>query len=287
MPNESKGLLSLASTLARLLPDSWKRGLYRVKPLAKLIRTGLNRSAPVGLVEVPVAAGALEGVKLWLDLQTEKDYWLGTYEMELQQAVADKIQKGWVVYDVGANIGYVSLVYARAVGADGKVFAFEALPANVQRLQRNLELNPSFTNVEVLPAAVVDAARPVTFLVGPSNGMGKVEGSAGREDVTYAQEISVPGISLDEFAFVQEHPFPQAVKIDIEGGEVMALPGMSRLLQEARPILFMELHGEIAARAAWQALNPLGYRIYQMAREEIEVTSVEELDWKAYLVAAP
>jgi len=287
MKKVSSGLLSLASVMARLLPDSFKSGVYRFKPLARIIRAGLNRAAPVGLVEVPVAAGALVGLKLQLDLQTEKDYWLGTYEMDLQQVVASRIQKGWVVYDVGANIGYISLVFARAVGSTGKVFAFEALPDNVRRLQRNLALNLGETNVEVVAAAVVDTTRPVNFLVGPSNGMGKVEGSAGREDVIYAQHISVPGISLDAFAFEQGHPLPKAVKIDIEGGEVMALPGMRRLLQEARPVLFLELHGEAAARAAWQALNPLGYRIYQMAPDDIEVMSVEELNWKAYLVAVP
>jgi FkbM family methyltransferase len=281
------GLLSLASLMARWLPDSWKRGLYRVKPLSRIIRASLNRSAPLGLVEVPVAAGALAGLKLLLDLQTEKDYWLGTYEMDLQEAVASRIQPGWIVYDVGANIGYVSLVFAQAVGATGKVFAFEAFPENVRRLQRNLELNPAQAHVEVVAAAVVDAARPVTFLVGPSNGMGKVEGSAGRQDVTYTQQLAVPGISLDEFAFAQGHPLPQAVKIDIEGGEVLALPGMSRLLKDARPLLFLELHGEAAARAAWQALNPLGYRISPMAHPDQEVRAVEELDWKAYLVAIP
>ncbi len=287
MIKRSDGLLSLASVMARMLPDSWKRGLYRVKPLARLIRAGLNRSAPVGLVEVPVAAGALAGLKLQLDLQTEKDYWLGTYEMDLQRAVAARVQKGWVVYDVGANIGYVSLVFAQAVGEAGKVFAFEALPENVSRLQQNLALNPSLRNVEVVAAAVVDAARSVNFLVGPSNGMGKAEGSSGREDVSYTEQIIVPGISLDEFAFDQGHPLPKALKIDIEGGEVMALPGMIRLLERARPILFLELHGEAAARAAWQALSPLGYRIYQMAQADQEVRSVEELDWKAYLVAVP
>lgn len=287
MTKRSDGLLSLASVMARMLPDSWKRGLYRVKPLARLIRAGLNRSAPVGLVEVPVAAGALAGLKLQLDLQTEKDYWLGTYEMDLQRAVAARVQKGWVVYDVGANIGYVSLVFAQAVGEAGKVFAFEALPDNVRRLQQNLALNPSCAQVEVVAAAVVDAARPVNFLVGPSNGMGKVAGSSGRDDVIYAEQIEVPGISLDEFAFGQNHPLPQVVKIDIEGGEVLALPGMRRLLQQAHPILFLELHGEAAAQAAWQALSPLGYRIYQMAQADQEVRSVEELDWKAYLVAVP
>jgi len=77
---------------------------------------------------VQVAAGGLQGLRLSLDMQTEKDYWLGTYEPELQAAVADLVKPGMQVYDVGANIGYVSLLLARRVGAAGHVYAFEALP---------------------------------------------------------------------------------------------------------------------------------------------------------------
>jgi len=137
----SKFWLSFASLVARLLPVSIIQALYRSSMMSGIIRQALNRAAPTGLSEVQVAAGGLRGAKLLLDLQVEKDYWLGTYELELQKAVAELVNPGMVAYDVGANIGYVTLLLARAVGSAGKVFAFEALPANLERLQANLKMN--------------------------------------------------------------------------------------------------------------------------------------------------
>jgi len=65
---------------------------------------------------------------------------------------------------------------------------------------------------------------------------------------------------------------------------VMALPGMRRILEEAHPVLLLELHGPQAARAAWDILHGLGYRICRMAPSYPIVPSLEALDWKAYLI---
>jgi FkbM family methyltransferase len=273
--------------ISRLLPVPMKRALYRVRPLARLIRSGLNRAAPQGLTQISVAAGGLEGTRLLLDLQAEKDYWLGTYEPELQAAVRELVQPGSVAYDVGANIGYISLLLAKAVGETGRVFAFEALPANQERLRANLALNSMDARARLIPGAVTGAPGPVNFLTGPSHGMGKVEGSAGRRELSYMEAISVPGVVLDDFVYQDGNPEPQVVKMDIEGGEVLALPGMRRLLSEARPLVLMELHGPEAAKAAWEALTGAGYRICRMERGFPGVPSLDDLGWKAYIVAMP
>lgn len=285
-------VLKLAAWAARRLPAPVKRLLYRAGPLARLLRRGLNAAAPHGLTVVDVAAGALAGCRLELDLQAEKDYWLGTYEPELQAALAELVRPGMMAYDVGANIGYISLQLARRVGPDGRVFAFEALPANLERLRRNLALNGLENRVEVIAAAVVDAARPVRFLVGPSGGMGKAAGSAGREKISYNQTIDVPGLSLDDFAGLPtpgpaRPPLPDVIKMDIEGGEVLAMPGMRRLLHAARPVMLMELHGPESARAAWDALQAAGYAVCRMQPGYPRVASLDDLDWKAYLAAFP
>jgi FkbM family methyltransferase len=278
-------LLSFAAWTARWLPVPVKRGLYRFRPLAGLLRGTLNRLAPHGFTPVVVAAGGLQGLRLSLDLQQEKDYWLGTYELDLQAAVADLVHPGMQVYDVGANIGYISLLLARRVGDTGHVYAFEALPANLERLRLNLELSGLSARLTVVPAAVVEQKRLVSFLVGPSGGMGKAAGSAGRQDMVYSQALEVDGLSLDEFVYADGHPPPQVVKLDIEGGEVLALPGMSRLLVEARPIILLELHGPEAARLVWDRLLAAGYWLCRMAPGYPQIHSLEALDWKAYLVA--
>ncbi len=279
-----KLLLSLASALARLLPVPVKRLLYRLGPFSRWIRGALNKAAPTGLAQVAIAAGDAAGLKMRLDLQTEKDYWLGTYELDLQAAVADLVQPGWIAYDVGANIGYISLLLAQTVGEAGRIFAFEALPANLDRLRAHVTLNDLASRVLVIPAAVAAASKPVRFLVGPSGAMGKVEGSAGRAE-GHAESLEVPGICLDDFVYREGHPAPQVIKMDIEGGEVLALKGMPRLLSEAHPLILLELHGPEAARLAWESLTAAGYRICRMAHGYPRVDSLHDLDWKAYLVA--
>jgi FkbM family methyltransferase len=279
-------LLKFAALTAKILPNSLKQVIYKTRPLAAFIRRGLNRAAPTGLTQVKIAAGDLAGYTLLLDMQVEKDYWLGTYEPELQAALRDLITPGAVIYDVGANIGYVSLLLAKAAGETGKVYAFEALPENADRWRENMLFNGMEARLSLFSGAVSQTSGPVRFLVHASGGMGKAAGSAGRQD-PYVSEITVPGISLDEFVYGLGNPAPQVVKMDIEGGEVLALPGMRRVLAEARPLMLMELHGPESSRVAWQTLSAAGYRICWMRHGYPEVPSLEAMDWKAYIIALP
>lgn len=279
--------MALAAWSARMLPVSLKRRLYGSPALARILRGALNRSAPPGMSEVSVAAGGLQGGRLVLNLQEEKDYWLGTYEPDLQAAIRDFVSPGMIVYDVGANIGYISLMLARRVGSAGCVIAFEALPSNLERLRLNILLNSGFGRVEAVSAAVVESSHPVQFLVGPSGGMGKAQGSAGRQEYSYSESLQVEGVSLDDYVFTKGNPVPQVVKMDIEGGEVLALPGMQRVLDEGRPLVFLELHGPESAKCAWEVFNRSSYRLRSMSNGYPQIASFESLDWKSYVVAIP
>ena len=226
-------LLKTATWAAHALPASVKRTLYKIPFLARLIRSSLNEAVPAGIVEVPIAGGALEGMRMALDLHAEKDYWLGTYEPDLQAAARRCMKPNMVIYDVGANIGYISLMAARLVGNKGKVFSFEALPANIARLSQNVALNTLQAQIKVIHAAVVEKSGEVTFLTHASGAMGKAAGSAGRE-AQYTQSIKVEGLALDAFVYEQGNPAPAVIKMDIEGGEGLALSGMPRLLKRSQ-----------------------------------------------------
>jgi len=221
-----------------------------------------------------------------LDLQTEKDYWLGTYEPGLQEAARQLIQPGMVVYDVGANIGYISLIAARLAGENGHVYSFEAHPANVERLKENFDLNDLARQAKAIHAAVTDRTGEAVFLAHESGAMGKAKGSAGRDE-HYAAELRVPAIALDDFVFQQGNPPPQVVKIDIEGGEGMALRGMKKMLAKIRPLFMIELHGQEAARQVWETFKNAGFCIHRMQSGMPEVKALEDLDWKAYIIARP
>ena len=283
----SEIVLDAVSRIARMLPVSIKRSLYNMGPISEMVRSGLNRLAPEGISTVTVASGYLEGIRICLDLKTEKDMWLGTYETELQQTIIECVHPGMTAYDVGANIGYISLLLSKTVGAAGHVYSFEAFPENVDRLRKNLWINNFTSNVEVVPKAVVDNEREVKFMVGPSGGMGKVAGSAGRDNVEYDGEISISGISLDVFVYDYGKPAPDVLKMDIEGGEVLAMPGMQRLIAQSKPVVFLELHGPEAARTAWEFFIKYGYHIQQMKASNPTVVNHEELDWKSYIIAIP
>ena len=286
MTQNKNVLLKTASWAAHALPAPVKKIFYKIPFLASFLRRSLNKAAPQGIHPVEIAGGILTGMHMALDLQKEKDYWLGTYEPDLQAAARHFIQPGMTVYDVGANIGYISLIAANLNGPQGKVFSFEALPANIQRLQENIRLNQLESRISVQHAAVVDKGGKVTFYMHQSGAMGKAAGSAGRKE-TYQQSIQVSGVALDDFAYKQQQPQPGLIKLDIEGGEGMALAGMPRILKEARPIFLIELHGEQAARQVWEQLSANDYSLHQMKHGYPHIQSLQELDWKAYVVALP
>ncbi len=279
-------ILQIAALAARILPAPLKRALYHLGPLTQTLRGLLNRAVPDKPTDVVIAGGALIGAQLRLDLQQEKDLWLGTYEPDLQQALQTLARPGMVAYDVGANIGYFTLLLVRLVGEAGQVFAFEPLPANLERLRGHLAMNGLAQTVEVVPAAVGDEMGQARFLVHASRAMGKVQGAAGR-NVRYEEALQVPLISLDAFVYEQGNPAPDLVKMDIEGGEVLALAGMHRLLRQTGPLLLLELHGAEASRTAWSTLQEAGYSLHHMRPDFPPVHTADRLDWKAYVVGLP
>jgi FkbM family methyltransferase len=203
------------------------------------------------------------------------------------RACRELTETGMIAYDLGASIGYITLLLAKLVGEAGRVFAFEAHPKNVTRLTENISMNDFGSRVTIVPAAVTASSQPIRFFSGPSSATGKVAGSAGRENLDYRDEILVDGISIDDFVFRQGNPAPQIIKMDIEGGEVLALPGMFQTLKEVRPTLLIELHGGEAAQTAWQMLTDAGYRLCRINPGFPRVVSLEALGWKAYLAAFP
>jgi FkbM family methyltransferase len=282
-----KALLAFASWLAHCLPSSVKQSFYRMGPLSHWIRQTLNLAVPTGLSEITIAGGELAGCHFLLDLHEEKEYWLGTYEPDLQLAMKILVEPGWVIYDIGANIGYITLLLCKLLKAQGHVIAFEALPANVERLNKNLKMNPDISLVaEVIPAAVTNLQGTVRFLVSDSIATGKAEGSAGRQG-KYHSHIDVDGITIDHFVYEQGHPIPQMIKMDIEGGEGLALSGMKRLLSESRPLFVIELHGSEANQIVWQILNIAKYSLFHLEKNYPLVNSVEELGKRSYIIAKP
>lgn len=278
--------LKMAALAARILPSKWKTALYRSPKLAGMIRNSLNNAAPQGRSTVQIAGGMNKGLQLKLDMHAEKDYWLGTYEIDLQNAIKKYCKKGMVVYDVGANIGYISLMLAKQSGETGQVYAFEALPANCARLQENINLNGLTGHVHLIQAAVVDKPGKTFFMVHQSGAMGKAQGSLGREE-HYMSQLEVNAIKLDDFIFKQGHACPDLIKMDIEGGEVLAIKGMRRTLKDCSPIVLVEIHSHNALVCLWEAFQTADYYLCKMEIPYPPIQNLTQLGEKTYAVAIP
>jgi FkbM family methyltransferase len=258
----TSGLLSLAARVARWLPESARMALYRLGPISRGLRGALNRVAPHGVHPVQVAAGDLAGRWLLLDLQVDKDLWLGTYEPDLAAEIRHLARAGGVVYDLGANVGYTALLLAQAVGAEGRVIAFEPLPSNVGRLKQAVSLNRLESTIEIVEAAAGEADGPGEFRIHASGSMGRLE--EGAPEPGGVDKILVDVIRLDSFVYGQHRPAPTLIKVDLEGGEAAAIRGMVRVLNEARPVMLIELHGAAATTEVFAELQRAGYQAWTL-----------------------
>jgi len=201
-------------------------------------------------------------------------YVSGAYEPNTMIVMRRWMMPGATFVDVGANVGMFSIVAARLVGRDGRVYAFEPSERERQRLAANLTLN-LLENVTVLPQAVADRQASVPFRIGkfPHAGLNTTAESFAYRDVAVERIETVETISLDQFAQVRRLQRIDAIKFDIEGGECAALAGAAKVLARFRPRLILELsqdavesHG-VSAEGLMASVLAAGYRLYHVGSE--------------------
>jgi FkbM family methyltransferase len=215
--------------------------------LGKLVRYPLRLVPPT--MVVPILSGQLRG-KRWLVGSGVHKCWLGRYEPDKQQLISRYVLPNTVFFDIGANVGFYSLLASMLVGA-GKVFSFEPLPRNISYLKRNLALNHA-SNVDVQALAISD-----------KNGVGKfqVEHENAEGHLSSEGDITVPVAAID--SLIREgkiHP-PNYIKMDIEGAEYQALLGARMCFEQYQPILFLATHGKEVHEQCCDLLKSWGYRL--------------------------
>lgn len=213
------------------------------------------------LIWVQIQHGPAEGLWIRLNPRTGQNVQEGIGEPLVQQALVDHLKPGMTFYDLGANIGFFSLMAARLVGPNGKVFSFEADPEIAARLRENLSRN-QFSHAHVEQKAIWSQNTTVSFTrvdqnVSPDRGLGHVSQSASADGA-----IQVEAVSLDDYT--ASHPAPDLLKCDVEGAEAAVFQGAERLLAAKRPILLVEMHSTENHRVLVEKFVHLGYRVQNL-----------------------
>lgn len=206
--------------------------------------------------------GPLEGFFMLGDVP--EVYRQGTYEPLVAAAVARIVRPGWTVLDIGAHVGFFTLLMAKIVGDSGHVIAFEAHPDNAAALEVNVKRNRLDHRVQVVNKAVSDVDGTFVNLY-PGRGSTSEWNIVGHDvdGRTTEPALVVPTVSLDGYlGAMTKIGF---TKIDIEGAESLALKGMEQQIKRDNPLLIIEIHSASALDGV-NMLKSHGYQLYDLKR---------------------
>jgi FkbM family methyltransferase len=200
---------------------------------------------------------------------------LGIYEPLETEIVKKEVKKGDVVLDLGANIGYYTLIFAKLVGEEGKVFAFEPEPTNFSLLKKNVEIN-GYKNVVLIQKAASNITGETRLYLSEDNEVNHriYDSYDGR------QSIEIEATRLDDY-FKNYNGKIDFIKMDIQGAEGRAIQGMSNLLKknynvkiamEFSPML-LEKFGT-APEECLRLLTEFGFKVFEIAEREKRIKPV-------------
>jgi FkbM family methyltransferase len=263
------------SVLLTRLPGRVVRLLGRLQFRSERLQSLVLKSTRhMRSTDVVIARGAAKGL-LFNARGTNPGYALGTAEAEVQAILRQCLHPGGVFLDLGANVGFFTVLGARLVGPEGRVYAIEPLAEMAEAVRCNARLN-GFSQVEVFEAAVADREGQELLVEGASPLEGHL-GAPGRATPHRAVRVT----TVDALTRRRGVRAPTVVKMDVEGAEERAVQGMRETLMVAKPIVICELHGRQSRVPA--LLGDLGYSV-----NFVEVAARRNPDhWNPHIVAMP
>jgi FkbM family methyltransferase len=217
----------LKQMLRSALPDSLVNRM-RSSPAIQRLHNG-----PAGRMSVGLGAG------LAFDPgPSNRAYASGNNELPIQRALAEHLKNGGVFYDIGANVGFFTVLGAKLAGSAGQVYAFEPVPENAAYVRLNVRLN-RFRNVRVIEKAVSSQSGQGELWIAEYSGGAALTTAAMPPDAK--KKIAIEVVSVDDLVFRHNWRRPSVIKIDVEGAEMDALKGMAGTLRGVQPVLIYEI----------------------------------------------
>ena len=208
---------------------------------------GIARRSGFPLYATIRGPGPVRGIRMELEGARLRQL-SGRHEPGVQNCIAERLRPGACFIDVGADVGFFSLLAARLAGPGGRVVAIEPVPASADLIKANATLN-RFDNVTIVTAAA---------------------GAVNRTGAMVQAHRPVPVLTVDGLVSHLELPPPDMVRIDVEGAEVEVLAGMSNTLWRHHPDILFEIAASDADDAASrytkmsEALTHYGYAVQRI-----------------------
>lgn len=218
---------------------------------------------PQGWVTAPLDRGFTLRLNL-ADPGQRRLYFFGDYDERREADLVSRVlAPGEIFWDVGANLGYFTLLAAATLKNTGQVVAFEPGQTAYAQLTANLTLN-SFTNILTCPVAVIDREGEMVLYSSPGSADGRA--NLFQAGVGQTERETVRTVTLDGWRARKQLAWPDFIKLDVEGAELAALTGARDILAAGEPLLLVEMKEAIfqslgSDRTAIQEfLSPQGYR---------------------------
>lgn len=240
--------------------------LHANSTIGRIIRLPLNL-IPAG-TDLRILRGPLKGAH-WISDSSNATCWMGIYEHKKQQAFEKWVKGGQVVFDLGANVGFYSLLSSRIVGETGRVIAFEPARRNIPYLRRHLEMN-DIHNCAVFESAVSSEEGQAYFEASDLPVTGHIAATSSNSN------YQVSTVVLDKLVSDGKVPKPHLIKCDIEGAELKALRGARETLLNCRPVILLSTHGDDVHASCCGLLRELRYRIEPL-EEGVAIAETDEL----------
>ena len=255
-----------------------KPGRLLLKIITKIFRTDF--------VEV-------QGHKMFVHPGNDDYSLYGVYGELDTKIVKSQINKGDIVVDVGASIGYYSLILARAVGKEGHVFAFEPRPERFELLQKNVEIN-GYDNVTIEQMAVLDQNGETDFYYSKNQKTGfKLEVSEKEKEMISEKAIAKTVRLEDYFKEREIQNKIKFIKSDVDGPEFAVLKSAGSILENKDLKVFFEWdhkYMNIVGDDPEEILDLLyknNFKIYSPDFKNCEYSSIEKSDLLSSKISDP
>jgi FkbM family methyltransferase len=244
--------------------------LWEMRHFRRLILGTLFRLERAAITTV-AAGPAGQRFRMRLRWRAHMSYVLGLYEIDLIRVLEQHLRPGDTCMDLGAHVGYVTMLMARGVGPQGRVISFEPVPETYNALRENIRLN-GYDNVTTEAAAAGDRQGSIDLVCTKGQELSWTASALAYSQPGEEDHITVPVVKLDDY--VQRNGLrPKLIKVDVEGAELAVLQGGRQTLRKIRPVVLVEIHdlGPSHKAQVLHLLREHDYAVNEVQTREREV----------------